>query len=167
MSDAHAADLMARGGVRIRVTGAEKSQIAALSRWAPATPCMREGEADLRIRVIPASNGRRPLEIAFENLGRGCEIISQRRIPSRALLRPLLHALAADRGWLVLHAAGFVDRGGTLIVGDSGAGKTTLLLGLARKGSAHLCSEWAYVDPCTLEIHAVSDAVRSILDFDN
>jgi hypothetical protein len=156
----HGIDLLARGDIRLRVFGAERSQVAALARWAPATVCRHEQEPDLRLRVIPATTRRRPLEIGFENIGRGCDLLCQQRIPSRALLRPLLHALAASRGWLVLHAAGFVDRGGTLIVGAPGAGKTTSLLGLARQGSVHLCSEWAYVDPCTLEVHAVADAVR-------
>ncbi len=62
---------------------------------------------------------------------------------------------AAQRHWVVLHAAGVVVDGRTvLLVAPSGSGKSTLAAGLVGAGADYLGDEAAAISPDDLSLHA-------------
>ena len=87
------------------------------------------------------------VEIPFDAIGRGVEIVCERGASAVPLLIPIVNVCATANGALALHAAAFRYNGrGVLLTGWARGGKTETLLAFLAKGAEYVGDEWVYLD---------------------
>jgi hypothetical protein len=84
--------------------------------------------------------------IPFDTVGRGVEVVCERRLPAVPHLIALVNLAALAKGVLPLHATAFTaDSTGVLVTGWSKGGKTETLLGCLSDGAEYVGDEWVYL----------------------
>lgn len=98
--------------------------------------------------------------LPFGDIGRGCEIVCERRVGAVPHLLAVVNLVALTRGVLPLHASAFTYEGaGILATGWAKGGKTETLLAFAAMGASYVGDEWVYLTPDGA-MHGVPEPVR-------
>ncbi len=101
------------------------------------------------------------VQIAFDQIGRGCEIICERGLPAVPLLIPIINLTALAKGALPMHASAFQFNGkGILATGWSKGGKTELLMAFMLEGATYIGDEWVYIDGDGKHMHGIPEPIR-------
>lgn len=161
------------GIVGIRLLGAAPADVSAVTRQIGPIQSPLTREPDIVVRFVDqlSTSGMRYLEIdktgftedaflilsgrrgvraraqiAFEQIGKQCEIICETGASEVPLLVPILNLTALSKGLIPLHASAFNYNGtGVLATGWTKGGKTETLLALAAKGAEYIGDEWIYI----------------------
>jgi hypothetical protein len=101
------------------------------------------------------------VQIAFEQIGRQCEIVCERGLPAVPLLIPILNLTVLANGALPLHAAAFTYNGtGVLSTGWSKGGKTETLLAFMAQGAEYIGDEWVYLGADGQAMYGIPEPIR-------
>jgi len=122
----------------------------------------RTGFNDDGFHLLQGS-GKHPVRvrICMDRVGDRCDIVCQRGLKSIPLLMAVVVATAAARGWVPLHASGFVHNGrGVLVTGWAKGGKTEALLAFANRGAAYVGDEWILLSPDGRRMCGVPESIR-------
>jgi hypothetical protein len=97
--------------------------------------------------VLTGRGDRRPLmRVPFASLGSDCEILVVRGFSPVPLLVPILNLTALRKGYLPVHASGFVYGDmGVLVTGGARGGKTGTLLAFMSQGATFVGDDWVLV----------------------
>ena len=96
------------------------------------------------LRGNGGADGRASL--SFDTIGRGLEIVCERRLPAVPHLIAVVNLAALGKGVLPLHATAFNSGStGVLVAGWSKGGKTETLLGAMSDGADYVGDEWVYL----------------------
>ena len=83
------------------------------------------------------------VRVAFDQIGKQCEMVCESGLQSVPLLMTILHLTALKKDVVPLHAAAFVYKGtGVLLTGWAKGGKTGALLAFALQGAEYVGDEW-------------------------
>ncbi len=83
------------------------------------------------------------VRIPFEHVGGKCEIVCQSGLRSVPLLIAILNLTFLGKGFLPLHASGFIYEGvGNVVTGWAKGGKTESLLSFSQHGAVYVSDEW-------------------------
>ncbi|MGH7449788.1 MAG: hypothetical protein ACRENG_00430 [bacterium] len=157
------------GLVGIRLVDPSTSDAAAVAKQLGPLQCPLEREPDIIVRFVkqlptPAlchvalgNNGftedgffilrskkkAAKVKIAFDQIGKRCEIVCETGLAAVPLLMALLNLTALKKGYVALHASAFVHNGtGVLVTGWAKGGKTEALLAFAAQGAQYVGDEW-------------------------
>jgi hypothetical protein len=177
------------GVVGVRLVDAGPREVAAVTRQLGpiARPLEREPDVVLRFvdRVAHASTvryiglddaaftddsfllmkgkskSRVCVAVPFEHVGGRLELTCERGLAAVPMLVPMLNATMLAKGWLPLHASGFVHAGvGVLATGWSKGGKTETLLAFAARGARYVADEWLYLAPGGTGMFGIPEPIR-------
>ena len=116
-------------------------------------------DAFLVLRSKHKSHAR--VQIPFERIGKGCEIVCERGLLQVPLLIPIINLTILSKGSLPLHASAFTYRGtGFLATGWSKGGKTETLLGFMNAGASYVGDEWVYLSGDGSRMYGIPELVR-------
>lgn len=86
------------------------------------------------------------VQVPFEKIGQGCEIVCERGLGRVPMLIPILNLSLLAKGVVPLHASAFTYKGvGVLVTGWSKGGKTETLLAFMARGASYVGDEWVYI----------------------
>ena len=101
------------------------------------------------------------VKIAFDQIGKRCEIICERGLPAVPLLIPILNLTALAKGVLPLHACAFIYNGvGVVATGWSKGGKTETLLAFMSRGARYVGDEWIYISGDGDRVYGIPEPIR-------
>jgi hypothetical protein len=101
------------------------------------------------------------VQIAFDEIGRQCEIVCERGLRAVPLLLAIINLTVLARGGIALHATAFHYRGRDIVVtGWSKSGKTEMLLAFLEHGAHYIGDEWIYLSPDGSTICGIPEPVR-------
>ncbi len=104
---------------------------------------------------------RARVQIAFDQIGRQCEIVCERGLPAVPLLIPILNLTVLGNGALPFHASAFTYNGvGVLVTGWSKGGKTETLLAFMARGARYVGDEWVYLHADGQRMHGIPEPIR-------
>ena len=104
---------------------------------------------------------RARVQIPFEQIGQGCEIVCERGLPAVPLLIPIINLTALSKGALPLHASAFIYNGmGVLVTGWSKGGKTETLLAFMANGATYVGDEWIYLTEDGEHMYGIPEPMR-------
>lgn len=116
-------------------------------------------DAFLVLRSKHKSRAR--VQIAFEQIGKQCEILCERGLPAVPLLIPILNLTVLGKGALPLHASAFTYNGtGVVTTGWSKGGKTETLLAFMARGAEYIGDEWVYISADGASIYGIPEPIR-------
>jgi hypothetical protein len=166
-------DFDLHGVVGVRALDATAADVATLRRQVGSIEAPLDREPDITVRFVDRLGpepltlvgvgdsgfdddtfyllrGRGGVEglvaIPFDRVGRGLEIVCERRLPAVPHLVALINLTALAKGVLPLHAAAFTSGStGVLVTGWSKGGKTETLLGCMGDGADYVGDEWVYL----------------------
>jgi len=108
------------------------------------TGCGFDDDSFFVLRGPGGAEGR--ARIPFDDVGRGLEIVCERRLGAVPHLVALVNLTALAKGVLPLHASAFTSGStGVLVTGWSKGGKTETLLGCMSDGAEYVGDEWVYL----------------------
>jgi hypothetical protein len=173
----------------IRLIGASRREVAAVTRQLGPLQSPLSGDPDITVRFVdqlPASSrirylglddsgftddaflvlrgrhkSRARVKIPFERIGKGCEIVCERGLLQVPLLIPILNLTILGKGALPLHASAFTYRDtGFLATGWSKGGKTEALLAFMSMNASYVGDEWVYLSTDGNRMHGIPEPVR-------
>jgi len=104
---------------------------------------------------------RARVQIAFDQIGKQCEIVCERGLPAVPLLIPILNLTVLGNGALPFHASAFTYNGtGVLVTGWSKGGKTEALLAFMARGAKYVGDEWVYLHCDGQRMYGVPEPIR-------
>ena len=104
---------------------------------------------------------RARVQIAFDQIGKQCEITCERGLPAVPLLIPILNLTVLGKGALPFHASAFTYNGtGVLVTGWSKGGKTEALLAFMTRGAKYVGDEWVYLDCDGERMYGIPEPIR-------
>jgi hypothetical protein len=104
---------------------------------------------------------RAKVQIAFEQIGKQCEIICESGLPLVPLLIPILNLTVLSKGAIPLHASAFTYNGtGVLTTGWSKGGKTETLLAFMARGAEYIGDEWVYITADGQRMYGIPEPIR-------
>jgi len=117
------------------------------------------GDAFLVLRSKHKAQVR--VQIPFEQIGHGCEIVCERGLPAVPLLIPILNLTVLANGALPLHASAFIHKGvGALATGWAKGGKTETLLAFMANGASYVGDEWIYISSDGRQMYGIPEPIR-------
>ncbi|HXE81407.1 MAG TPA: hypothetical protein VNK41_11680 [Vicinamibacterales bacterium] len=100
-------------------------------------------------------------QVAFEGIGRRCEIACEHGARSVPLLMGIVTASALAKGAVPLHASAFLYRDtGVLVTGWAKGGKTEALLAFAAHGAEYVGDEWILLSDDGARMHGIPEQIR-------
>jgi hypothetical protein len=120
------------------------------------------GFTDDAFLVLRSKHGvRAKVQVAFEQIGKQCEIICESGLPAVPLLIPILNLTVLSRGAIPLHASAFTYNGtGVLTTGWSKGGKTEALLAFMSQGAEYIGDEWVYISGDGQRMYGIPEPIR-------
>jgi hypothetical protein len=104
---------------------------------------------------------RAKVQIPFQDIGRGCEIICEHNIVAVPLLIAILNLIVLGKGALPMHASAFNYKGkGILATGWAKGGKTETLLAFMAKGATYVGDEWVYLSADGQHMYGIPEPIR-------
>lgn len=104
---------------------------------------------------------RAKVQIAFEQIGKQCEIVCESGLPMVPLLIPILNLTVLNKGAIPLHASAFTYKGtGVLTTGWSKGGKTETLLAFMARGAEYIGDEWVYITADGARMYGIPEPIR-------
>jgi hypothetical protein len=101
------------------------------------------------------------VQVRFEQIGGGCEIVCESGLLAVPLLIPILNLTALANGALPLHAAAFsYNDTGILTTGWSKGGKTETLLAFMSRGARYVGDEWIYISNDGTRMFGIPEPIR-------
>ena len=163
-----------QGLLTIGLVGADRREVALVTRQLGPLPRVDAAEPDLVIRFVDrleVAGVLRPLgrEAAYGDDGfvvlRGrrkttvrvrvpiddigtipIEIVAERGLSAVPFLLPIINLTLLSKGIVPVHASAFVTNGrGTLVTGWAKGGKSEALLAFAARGATYVGDEWVFV----------------------
>ncbi len=117
------------------------------------------GDAFLVLRSKHKSRAK--VQIPFDEVGKGCEIVCERGLAQVPLLIPILNLTVLGKGALPLHASAFIyDGTGVVVTGWAKGGKTETLLAFMANGAAYVGDEWVYLRGDGKEMYGIPEPIR-------
>jgi hypothetical protein len=105
--------------------------------------------------------GRRAAQIAFDRIGRQCEIVCETGLSTVPLLLPILNLTLLGKGVLPLHASAFTyDGKGVIVTGWAKGGKTETLLAFLARGATYVGDEWVYLSGDGQRMYGLPEPIR-------
>ena len=103
----------------------------------------QDGFTDDGFFLLQSKKKETKVKIAFDQIGKQCEIVCQSGLPTVPLLTAILNLTVLKKDCVALHASAFVYHGtGVLVAGWAKAGKTETLLAFAAQGAEYIGDEW-------------------------
>ena len=104
---------------------------------------------------------RAKVQIPFQDIGSGCEIICERNIVAVPLLIAILNLIVLEKGALPMHASAFNYEGkGIVATGWAKGGKTETLLAFMAKGATYVGDEWVYLSADGQHMYGIPEPIR-------
>jgi hypothetical protein len=104
---------------------------------------------------------RAKVQIPFQDIGSGCEIICEHNIAAVPLLIAILNLIVLGKGALPMHASAFNYEGkGILATGWAKGGKTETLLAFMAKGATYVGDEWVYLSADGQHMYGIPEPIR-------
>jgi hypothetical protein len=182
-----AIDFDLHGLVGIRLLDPTPAEAAAVARQLGLSPCAIDREPEIVIRWVDGfppsrlqvigdheagydhdafyllrgkNQARCRVQIPFESIGRGCEIVCETGVTGVPLLAPIVNLTLLAKGIVPIHASAFVYQGrGILAAGWSKGGKTEALLSFMAQGAEYVADDWVYVTPDD-RIYGMAEPIR-------
>jgi hypothetical protein len=177
------------GLVGIRLLNASTTDVAAVTRQLGPIQAPLTREPDIIIRFVdrlPVSSPVRYLglddagytddtflvlrskhktrarvQIAFEQIGKQCEIVCESGLPAVPLLIPILNLTVLGKGAIPLHASAFTYNGtGMLATGWAKGGKTETLLAFTANGAEYVGDEWVYISSDGQQMYGIPEPIK-------
>ena len=185
-SSRDAVDIDLHGVVRVRLVDAPEETAASIARGLGSPPRPPgEAPADVTVRFVdrfrPArltylglddaafddddfylrdrATGELTTSVPFDGIGGACEIVSVRS-GSVPLLSQIVRLAYLAKGWIPIHASGFVYNGfGIVVTGWAKSGKTEALLAFTHRGARYVGDEWLLLSNDGHSVVALPNAV--------
>ncbi len=155
------------GPIQATLTREPDIVIRFVDRLAPASRVRylgldEAGFTDDAFLVLHSKHGARAkVQIAFEQIGRQCQIVCERGLSAVPLLIPILNLTVLGKGALPLHASAFTYQGtGVVTTGWSKGGKTETLLAFMAHGAEYIGDEWVYISGDGQYIYGIPEPIR-------
>lgn len=104
---------------------------------------------------------RAKVQIPFQDIGSGCEIICEHAIAAVPLLIAILNLIVLGKGALPMHASAFNYAGkGILATGWAKGGKTETLLAFMAQGATYVGDEWVYLSADGQHMYGIPEPIR-------
>jgi len=101
------------------------------------------------------------VKIAFDQIGKRCEIVCETGLAAVPLLMAILNLTALKKDCVALHASAFVHHGtGVLVTGWAKGGKTEALLAFAAQGAQYVGDEWILLGSDGQKMCGVPENIR-------
>ena len=187
MADLREFDIHGLAGIRLLDATAAETSIVARQVGPLLAPLSRDPDITIRFSDrLPASSpvrllglddagftddsflllrgkhkSRARVQIPFDRIGKGCEIVCERGLVQVPLLIPILNLTILGNGALPLHASAFTHRGrGFVATGWSKSGKTEVLLAYMAHGASYVGDEWLYLTGDGLHMFGIPEPIR-------
>lgn len=177
------------GLARVRLTQASSSDARAVARQLGFPGVVAAGPADVVVRYVdhfPGAGSARPVgledaavandafllvlrrrgrlfhvQVPFEKIGQGCEIVCERGLGKLPMLIPILNLTLLAKGVVPVHASAFTYEGvGVLVTGWSKGGKTETLLAFMEEGARYVGDEWVYISADGARLSGIPIPIR-------
>jgi len=182
-------DFDLHGIVGIRLVGASSADVSAVTRQLGPIRRPLDRRPDIVIRFVPRlevgsslrllgvdeagysddaflvmrskHKTRARVQIPFERIGEGGEVVCEQGVPAVPLLTAMVNLAALSRGVVALHASAFTYRGtGVLVTGWAKGGKTETLLGFMARGAEYVGDEWIYLAEDGRRMYGIPEPIR-------
>jgi len=101
------------------------------------------------------------VKVAFDQIGKQCEVVCESGLPSIPLLIPIVNLTALSKGAIPLHASAFTyDGTGVVVTGWSKGGKTETLLAFMANGAQYIGDEWVILTADGLHMYGIPEPIR-------
>lgn len=111
--------------------------------------------------VLRSSKKEARVKIAFEGIGKQCEIVCESGLRAVPLLLAILNLTMLKKDCVPLHASAFVYNGtGVLVTGWSKGGKTETLLSFAAHGARYVGDEWILLTGDGQKMYGIPEIIR-------
>jgi hypothetical protein len=132
-----------------------------------ATPALRHvalgnnGFTEDGFFILRSKKKAAKAKIAFDQIGKRCEIVCESGLAAVPLLMAILNLTALKKDYVALHASAFVHAGtGVLVTGWAKGGKTEALLAFAAQGAQYVGDEWILLGSDGQQMCGVPENIR-------
>ncbi|NCF66275.1 MAG: hypothetical protein GWP61_09880 [Chloroflexi bacterium] len=137
----------------------DKLQLPSRLRYLGVNEAAFTDDAFLVLRSKHKSRAR--VQIPFQDIGRGCEIVCEHNIAAVPMLIAILNLTVLGKGALPMHASAFNYEGkGILATGWAKGGKTETLLSFMAKGGTYVGDEWVYLSADGQRMYGIPEPIR-------
>jgi len=120
-----------------------------------------QGFTDDGYFILRSSKAAAKVRVAFDQIGRQCEVVCESGLRAVPLLTAILNLTALKKDCVPLHASAFVYNGiGVLLTGWAKGGKTEALLAFAAKGAEYVGDEWVLLSGDGQRMYGVPESIR-------
>lgn len=121
----------------------------------------RCGYNDDGFYILRSSKKSAKVKIAFEQIGKQCQIVCESGVRSVPLLMAIVNLTAMQRDCVPLHASAFLYNGrGILVTGWAKGGKTEALLSFAKHGARYIGDEWILLSGDGEKMYGIPENIR-------
>ncbi|MGH7493003.1 MAG: hypothetical protein ACREOO_11480 [bacterium] len=111
--------------------------------------------------VLRSSKKAAKVKIAFDQIGKQCEIVCESGLRAVPLLLAILNLTMLAKDCVALHASGFVYNGtGIVVTGWAKGGKTETLLSFAAHGARYVGDEWILLSGDGQNMYGIPEVIR-------
>ena len=111
--------------------------------------------------ILRSSKQEARVKVAFEEIGKQCEIVCENGLRSVPLLMAILNLTALKKDCVSLHASAFNYKDtGVLVTGWAKGGKTEALLAFALHGAEYVGDEWILLSGDGQNMYGVPENIR-------
>ena len=111
--------------------------------------------------LLQSGKRRARVRLAFDQIGRKCEIVCESGLRAVPLLLSIVNLTALQKGCVPLHASAFEYKGtGILLAGWSKGGKTEALLAFAAHGARFIGDEWILLEGSGERMYGIPENIR-------
>jgi hypothetical protein len=119
------------------------------------------GFAEDEFFIVRSSKKPAKVRIAFDQIGKQCEIVCESGLRSVPLLLAILNLTVLKKDCVPLHASAFVYNGaGVLVTGWAKGGKSETLLSFAAHGARYVGDEWILLSGDGKKMYGVPENIR-------
>jgi hypothetical protein len=111
--------------------------------------------------VLRSNKKTAKVKIAFDQIGKQCEIVCESGLRAVPLLLAILNLTMLAKDCVSLHASGFVYNGtGIVVTGWAKGGKTETLLSFAAHGARYVGDEWILLSGDGQKMYGIPEVIR-------
>ncbi|NUO82363.1 hypothetical protein HUU05_19995 [candidate division KSB1 bacterium] len=111
--------------------------------------------------VLRSNKKSAKVKIAFEQIGKQCQIVCESGLRSVPLLMAIVNLTAMQKDCVPLHASAFTFNGaGIVVTGWAKGGKTEALLTFAKHGARYVGDEWILLSGDGQKMYGIPENIR-------
>ncbi len=111
--------------------------------------------------ILRSSKKSAKVKIAFEQIGKQCQIVCETGLRSVPLLMAIVNLTAMQKDCVPLHASAFLYNGvGIVVTGWAKGGKTEALLSFAKHGARYVGDEWILLSGDGKKMYGIPENIR-------